>query len=191
LPTKNGILTLFKHSMMEPEYVAKEEYSRVVAARDLLQGQLDETLELLAHREGQIASLRQQLGRVAQLQSELDNTKYEVGFLQDELEEQKRKVAGQYQLQAELMQELQMGDSRLKQYGSLSEQVESLQKQVMLLRREADEMAALNKELLEDLRQVARLESSLSMEKQENRILKERVAELEKRPVPRPGFMDS
>jgi hypothetical protein len=172
-----------KPEFPEPEHVSQSDYMRAVSARDMLQGELNETLELLALREEQIEIQRQKLSKMAQLQSQLDNMKYEVEFLQNELDEQQQKTGGQRLREMELMQELQMGDSKIKQYGSLPEQVASLQTQVKLLRQEADEMAALNNELLGELKQVAQLQSNLSIEKQENRILRERLAELEKRPA--------
>lgn len=180
-----------KPEFPEPEYISPDDYRRIVVARDMLQGELNETLELLALRDEQIEVQRQKLSRMAQLQSQLDNMQYEVQFLQDELDEQRQKAGGQRQREMELMEELQFGDSKIKQYGSLQEQVVSLQTQVALLKREADEMAALNNELLGELKQVAQLQSSLSMEKQENRILRERLNELEKRPLSRPGFLNT
>lgn len=174
-----------KPELPEPEHISPSDYKRAVSARDMLQGQLDETLELLALRDEQIEIQRQKLSKMAQLQSQLDNMQYEVEFLQNELDEQRQKTGGQRQREMELMEELQMGDSKIKQYGSLPEQVASLQTQVKLLRQEADEMAALNNELLVELKQVAQLQSNLSIEKQENRILREKLAELEKRPTMR------
>lgn len=172
-----------KPEFPEAEHISPNDYKRMVSAKDMLQGQLDETLELLALRDEQIDIQRQKLSKMAQLQSQLDNMQYEIEFLQNELDEQRQKAGGQRQREMELMEELQMGDSKIKQYGSLPEQVASLQTQVKLLKQEADEMAALNNELLGELKQVAQLQSHLSMERQENRILREKLAELEKRPA--------
>ena len=174
-----------KPEFSEAEPISPSDYMRAVSARDMLQGQLNETLELLALRDEQIDIQRQKLSKMAQLQSQLDNMQYEIEFLQNELDEQRQKAGGQRQREMELMEELQMGDSKIKQYGSLPEQVASLQTQVKLLRQEADEMAALNNELLVELKQVAQLQSNLSIEKQENTILREKLAELEKRPAMR------
>jgi uncharacterized membrane-anchored protein YhcB (DUF1043 family) len=195
LTGKSHILTPFKHFTMNPDSsvpasVPQDDYRRAVAAKDMLQGQLDEALELLALRNEQIEVQRQKLSKMAQLQSQLDNMRYEVEFLQNELDEQRQKTGSEYQRAAGLMDELRVGDGKLQQYGSLQEEAAGLRTQVGLLRREADELAALNAELLQELKQVAQLQSSLAMEKQENRILREKMAELEKRPMARPDFLN-
>jgi chromosome segregation ATPase len=175
----------------EPENYSRNEYMRVLAARQVAEDLLTEAREIIALRDEQIDILRQKAAKAVELQSRLDNMQYEVEYLQDMIEKGEQKNTGAAIREQEMMEELKRDTGKLQQMGTLQEQYESAQKQLHLFKQEADELAALNKELLEELKKIPMLQSSLEIEKQENRILLDKLSRLETAINAKEGFMDA
>jgi chromosome segregation ATPase len=180
-----------KPEFTEPENFSRDDYMRVLAARQVAEDLLAEARDIIALRDEQIGILKQKAAKAAELQSRLDNMKYEVEYLQEMIEKGEQKNAGASIVQQELMEELKRDSSKLQQMDTLQEQYESAQKQLKLFKQEADELAALNNELLEELKKIPMLQSSLEAEKQQNRILLDKLSRLENAMSAKQGFMDA
>jgi chromosome segregation ATPase len=180
-----------KPEFPEPENYSRNDYMRVLAARQVAEDLLAEAREIIALRDEQIGILRAKASKAAELQSRLDNMKYEVEYLQDMIDKGDQKNADAALREHEMLEELKRDTGKLQQLGTLQERYESAQKQVKLYQQEADELAALNKELLEELKKIPMLQSSLEIEKQENRILLDKLTRLENTVNARQGFMDA
>jgi hypothetical protein len=179
-----------KPEFSEPENYYRNEYLRVLAAKQVAEDLLEEAREIISLRDEQIGILRGKASKAAQLQSSLDNMRYEVEYLQDMIEKEAQKNAGATVREHEMMEELKRDTGKLQQMGTLLEKYDSAQKQLKLYQQEADELAALNKELLEDLRKIPMLQSSLEIEKQENKILLDKLNRLENTVNARQSFID-
>jgi hypothetical protein len=180
-----------KPEFSEPETYSRNEYMRVLAAKEVAEALLEEARELIALRDEQIVILREKASKAAQLQSRLDNMEYEISYLQDLIEKEGQKYSSATSREHEMMEELKLGIGKLQQMGTLEEQLASTQKQLKLYLQEADELAALNSELLLELKKIPMLQSSIDMEKQENRVLLDKITRLENTLNARPGFMDA
>ena len=180
-----------KPEFPEPESYSRNDYMRILAAKDVAEALLEDARELIALRVEQIVILKEKASKAAQLQSRLDNMEYEIGYLQDIIEKEGQKYNNATSREHEMMEELKLGIGKLQQLGTLEEQLASTQKQLKIYVQEADELAALNSELLLELKKIPMLQSSLDMEKQENRILLDKIARLENTINARQGFMDA
>jgi hypothetical protein len=184
-------MPVVKPTFSEPENYSHEEYHRMAAAKKVAENMLQEAYELIALRDEQILILKEKTSKAAALQSRLDNMAYEIGYLQDIIEKEGQKYNSATNREHQIMEELKQGTTKLQQLDTLEEQLASTQKQVKMYQQEADEMAALNSELLLEIKKIPLLQSSLDMEKQQNRALLDKIARLEDAIRARPGFMDT
>ncbi len=184
-------IPVMKPEFPEPESYSMNEYKRVLAAKEVAEALLEEARELIALRDEQMLILKEKASKAAQLQSRLDNMQYEIEFLQDTVEKESQKHSNAASREQELMKELKLGMGKLQQLGTLEEQLASTQKQLKIYMQEADELAALNSELLLELKKIPMLQSSIDMEKQEKRVLLDKIARLENTINARKGFMDA
>jgi chromosome segregation ATPase len=173
-------MPVIKPDFPEPHTYTESEYMQVLAAKQVAEDLLAEAREIIALRDEQIEILRAKAAKAAQLQSQLDNMRYEIEYLQDMIEKGEQKNSAGTAREHEMMDELKQGAGRLQQMGTLQEQYDSAQKQLKIFKQEADELAALNRELLEELKKIPLLQSSLEMEKQANRVLQDKLAGAEK-----------
>jgi chromosome segregation ATPase len=179
-----------KPEFPEPENFSRDEYMRILAAKEVAEALLQEARELIALRDEQIVILREKAATSARLQSQIDNMQYEIDYLQDMIEKEGQKHNNATSREQQLIAELKQGMGQLQNLDTLEAQLLSTQKQLKIYVQEADELAALNAELLLELKKVPMLQSSLDMEKQQNRILLDKIEKLEKSMNSRRGFMD-
>lgn len=168
---------------MNPELTAinpaTAEYKALLAAKNRAEAELREVNYILKEREEQIALMEPTVALVGRLQSQANNMEYELTYLQDMLQEAEQKTDLANQRNVDIMRGLKPADEARAAYETLEATQQQTSGYLQFVQKEADELAALNKQLLEELRQLPRLQSELAIEKEENRLLKAKLVAIE------------
>ncbi len=154
-------------------------YRKLMSEKVYTQTRLEEALYIIELREETIAILEEKLRKMNEMQSRMDASAYELSTLHELLGEEQKKASYSLQRETGLLDELSATVKTEQQFAELEEKCDHLERQVILLTSEADEIAAINKDLMREVRKMPLLQSELENTAEENEVLRRKVAALE------------
>lgn len=154
-------------------------YRKLMSEKAYTETRLEEALYINQIREETIQVLEDKLRKFGEIQSRMDARAYEVNSLQEFLGEEQKKASHSMQRETGWLEELSASVKTDQQFADLEKRCDHLERQVVLLTSEADEIAAINKELTREARKIAPLQSELENAMTENKFLQQKIAALE------------
>ncbi len=160
--------------------LSEEEIQKLISDNEYLQIQINDLNEMLEIRNEQVEVLRSKNRKMSEMQSTLENNLEEFSYMQHFIEKQQQKVK-QYAIREEVMEtELIESISIEKEYYTIRDQFESKNVALQDVNNQLDEIPALTKELAQEKRKTAELESSFDILKEENELLQHEITKLKR-----------
>lgn len=130
---------------------------------------------LIQVKEEELSSLKAHAEKIAELQSRLDNSLYEIDQIRNQLSEAQHKTAGSLNRELSLEEELIQNIAIEKSYYEIKDKYSSTKSALEDVYKEMEEAGKLYKELEHLNSRVVELESSLEIVKIDNQFLKEEL----------------
>ncbi len=163
------------------EVCTPDVYRKLITEKAYTEARLEEALYVTGVREETIALLEAKIRELNELNSRIGSKDYEINTLQHLLGEQQNRAHLSFLRETGLLEELSTSARTEQEMGSLREKCAHLEYKITVLTRDADELAVINKELIQELGKVTGLESALENAKAENALLQQKLLLLEER----------
>jgi len=158
--------------------LSEQEIKTLKEENESLKKQLDEISYIISIREDELNILREKLGELAELRSELDVNLDQIAQMQLFLNEHQRKTEGAFKREAALEDELVESIEMEKSFYNIRDKYESSRAAIKDMDAELGDALLMYKQLGDANSKIARLESMMEILQMENENLKLDIKDL-------------